>query len=959
MQRFVIPLLTLALLPSSRADAADPKYVGVTADGTRLPGEFANWQDPGQQPTLGGRALFDAGNPYRWVLDTAAPPPSVPDSYVEFASGDRIPGIVVTARDGSQGRVERLPPHLVIKPELSFSPTDSPDDVVRVTSEWVQRVVWQKAVSDYRPGTLFLRDGRALTFRSLRWSETGVTLLINDAVQNLPFADLAEVHLPRRDPWDAWFEPLAVLCPDGAGRLIQVETVDGLRATTSTERFRPQVRGDRNKLEGWTQIVQPAWSLDPLWVKFRSIRSWRFHAPHQVPLDNLIPAAVKQESYFAASIRWQRDRSVQGQTLDVAATPFPGGFGVQARNELSFDLHPAVRTFRTRVGLDQAAGDGGCAQALIFLETDQRRPLFQSQTLVGSKTVVDSGSQSLALTPGKPAKLVLVADPMLQGRPAGTDPFDVRDFVDWLQPELELDPAAVKSELRQRSLARVAALAGWSMSPADLEHVKLVNHWDESNPRDPRFRVLVSADLPFVAASTRMRIGRSQRWLSVSATRPPTKTTPVRVQVRIEGQALGEFEVPANPSPAIPDPVLIPIETFQGKTVQVEMIQIPEKSDGAVDWRGVAAVERRPGLLRIFEDESGFAKQLNEGEGEATVETDKPYRGKASLKVTAPQRAGSRLSNLEAAIREFPDFGEYRFLRFAWRKDGGTQVALGLGHDGVFGGEPDARRGRGRPRTPGDRRGVVLDNRGLQVGYRYDAGKGPPLSGAAIRLGGPDPNWIEVTRDLYSDFGAFNLTGLQLGCPDGDAAWFDHIYLGRTVQDFEHIRDFLPPESKPATPAADPNIARTAGDRFELPHVLAPAASQFLAAGAPDPVLIQNVALLKTVRGKKNVVRTQGPDAKAPFVLQGAFELPAGKPAKLEIVAGHDDNAEWQLVVTANGQTVHDGVVGPATTKEGWLDLAIDLSRFAGQNILLKIEQRPLKDMRHPAYWSRAAVTGS
>lgn len=946
------------LLGSSVVAAADPRYVGMLNDGTRVPGDLANWQDPAQQPTLAGKAIFDAGNPFRWILDTTPRATSAPKKYVEFFAGDRFPGEVVSAQDGSEAVVERAVPFLIVKSTSPFSPADAGDDVVRVASESVQRVVWHPAATEYRPGTAFLRDGRALPFRSLRWNASGVTLLIDDRIQPFPFADLAEVHLPRRDAWDAVFEPLAVLCPEGTGRIIQMETEEGLRATTSTERFRPQFRGDRNKPEQWIHLIQPAWALDPLWVRFPTIRSWRFSAPNQVSLTQLTPSAVKQESYFAASTRWQRDRSVLGQTLDVAANSFPLGIGVQARNELTFDLHPAARTFRTRLGLDQAAGDGGCVLARIDLETDQRRPLFQSQNLVGSKALVDSGVLTVSAPAGQTARLTLVADPVLEGRPQGADPLDVRDFVDWLQPELELDLELVKKELARRAFARLPAFGGWTVPAADLDHIRLVNHWDESNARDTRFRLLASTDLPYLTATTKLRIERSQRWLAVATTRPPTRTTPVRVQVKIDGHALGEFEVPANASPAMPDPVLFPVDAWQGKSVTVEVIQFAEKPDGVVDWHGVTLLSRRPGLLRIFEDEESVVQNLHDGDGEATLETENPYRGKASLKVTAPGKGDPRLPELDAAIREFPAFGEYRYIRYAWRIDGGSQIALSLGHEGQFGGDSDGRRPRIRPGNAApdkrvrDRRGMMIDNRGLQLGYRYDAGKGPPLSGAAIRLGGPDPNWVEVTRDLFADFGTFTLTGLQFGCPDGDAAWFDAIYLGRTVQDFDAIREVSPATPKPATPPTDPNVALQPADRSELAAAMTPVA----AFSTPSPH--DGVTLLKEMRGRKPVLRTQGPDNKQPFVLRGFLTIPAGKPVTLQLQVGHDPESEWQLVVTANGQTLHDGVVGPATAKDGWLDLSIDLGRVAGKNVLLTVEQRPLKDVRKPAYWSRAAVTG-
>jgi hypothetical protein len=45
--------------------------------------------------------------------------------------------------------------------------------------------------------------------------------------------------------------------------------------------------------------------------------------------------------------------------------------------------------------------------------------------------------------------------------------------------------------------------------------------------------------------------------------------------------------------------------------------------------------------------------------------------------------------------------------------------------------------------------------------------------------------WIVVTRDLFLDFGAFTFTGLALSAVDGEAALYDHLYLGRNEADFE------------------------------------------------------------------------------------------------------------------------------------------------------------------------------
>ncbi len=167
--------------------------------------------------------------------------------------------------------------------------------------------------------------------------------------------------------------------------------------------------------------------------------------------------------------------------------------------------------------------------------------------------------------------------------------------------------------------------------------------------------------------------------------------------------------------------------------------------------------------LLVFEDQPEFLANLLEGAGTATLDTADRFSGTASAKVTPDQRFNQRLPGLNVRIRENPGPGEYRFLRFAWKKKGGETICLQLNHDGNWG--PTADR-------PGK--------------FRYHAGPGPECYGASIALDNKIPaDWVLVTRDLFADFGAFTLTGLALSPVDGEYALFDHIYLGRTVRDFE------------------------------------------------------------------------------------------------------------------------------------------------------------------------------
>jgi hypothetical protein len=47
--------------------------------------------------------------------------------------------------------------------------------------------------------------------------------------------------------------------------------------------------------------------------------------------------------------------------------------------------------------------------------------------------------------------------------------------------------------------------------------------------------------------------------------------------------------------------------------------------------------------------------------------------------------------------------------------------------------------------------------------------------------------WLVVTRDLYGDFGARDLSSITFEVRDGAPVWIDHVYLARTQKDFELI----------------------------------------------------------------------------------------------------------------------------------------------------------------------------
>jgi hypothetical protein len=170
--------------------------------------------------------------------------------------------------------------------------------------------------------------------------------------------------------------------------------------------------------------------------------------------------------------------------------------------------------------------------------------------------------------------------------------------------------------------------------------------------------------------------------------------------------------------------------------------------------------------LAIFEDQGDFAELLNEGGGQASLFGDEKYSGAFSIKVTPDQRYNPALPSLGVKIRENPGPGEFRYLRFAWKKQGGQAICLQLNHDGQWG-PADGKPGK----------------------FRYHAGPSGELFGGSVGVDANLPTALTVvTRDLFADFGEFTLTGIALTPVDGEYALFDHIYLGAAPEAFELVK---------------------------------------------------------------------------------------------------------------------------------------------------------------------------
>ncbi|MBS0265079.1 MAG: hypothetical protein JSS02_24320, partial [Planctomycetes bacterium] len=485
--------------------------------------------------------------------------------------------------------------------------------------------------------------------------------------------------------------------------------------------------------------------------------------------------------------------------------------------------------------------------------------------------------------------------------------------------------------------------SGWTL--ADLaSRPAIVSHsWSPFPAPQTRYRVEVAPQEAFLTlARKKIEIRAADKYLAIAVSRLEKDTSPSRLQVRVAGRAIAEFEVPVQTAPTSPDPLLVSLAPYRGQTLDVELVQFSAAPPGQapparIEWRGAGILAGDPTGWELLDDNFALLPALSEGAGLAVFDVRERISGGASLEVVDGERGHQAVSGWNFPIRSEPGPGEYRYLRFAWKKRGGQELGLHLARAGAFGLTGDVN-----PRES----------------FRYQIGPAEgTVYGRSLQFRATPPDqWEVVTRDLWADFGTFELTGLRLVAGDGERAWFDQIYLGRTPGDLDRVTARL--NQPPAVNLWNTlpfdlkfQVEQTVLNPADFGSVVSEVSPQFSTTATGD-----GLWLYREYQGKRKVLRTHPPAQGKPCVLRAPVKIPAGKRAELKLTVSHFPGANWQLVVFANGEKLHESLIAAETTKEGWADFTIDLSKFAGHNVHLELHNHPNDWSNEYAYWHKAEV---
>ncbi len=803
-------LLVLSL--ASWALAQQGRYIVALNDGRIVSGDkLTGWHAPGLTVRLDSHVAAAPGKPLRWMRDSYAGPWRVEDcrsGFIEFVGGDRLIGTLIGGKARAWEDGMSVPAHLVVRPASTKRTYThgSDEETVRVLPDSIRRVVLMPGLRHrFQPGTVFLRDKRRVAFVRIRWGEGSVQLLLKSGASTVSLGDIAEIHMPPPDQWEAYYRQLAVLSPGCRSRLVRFETTEGVVITGSEARFgaRPFYSGDvlrqaehkrkhysrqlanlkaretqhrakyeryrknhekqiaaleagikrhleahkkvidaeagglekqrkadaaryekerkdlkedyrkavaeiekriarlpesnraarrrtyagskkraldrllatvdrreaanqtkrkyeqaqqardlatklkyiasaRMKLDAertrfessirgpgyyldqieamqklldalpgrdgnaqtWYHMVQPAWSLEPLWVPFKTISMRLSFAPEMVPLSLVSPT----KTVSPVMLQWRVDRNIDGGLLRSGTRTAGWGFGVHAYSELSFPLPPEAVSFRSSLGLDRLVDNGGCARARVFIGSTETKPVYESSLLIGSGKTADTGAIPIRYSEDGRRDIVLQVDPAYRNHPPQADPLNIRDKFDWIEPQIVLRADRLREKVGRYAAGDAAAWSGWTVN-FDKQGVYEWGSWFDWAARYERglFQPTISAKGKPLKLSREITIPKSDKWLVVDVGDPSGGAVKASaVTLRVDGQQITAEKTPIRQYwRRRASPLAYSIEKYRGKKVKLELTQ---PADGKrLYWRSIATLNKPPGdyVLKRVLDESG------------------------------------------------------------------------------------------------------------------------------------------------------------------------------------------------------------------------------------------------------------------------------------------------------------------------------------------------------------------
>ena len=526
-----------------------PQYRAVFGDSEVVTGQkITGWDTPANPAKLDERLLFDQPTGVIRYLEKLDAVIERTGPYITLTNGDVLPGVVVGYQD--ENTLNGVPAYYVVHLRRPLLPFGSDDGSIRVKANRVKRLVFSTASGDLiskirrDPGTVILTNGQILKTEELRWSETGLRGISDTSSFSARWDELSVVDPPVDkifSAMDAMLDDLLAPAVDPEARIGRLVTTHGATLTYREDMLVPQRR------EGSTlyHAVQPAWSLDSISVAFDEIAVFGFRAPNEIPLSSFPATLLENRSLTGFSLPWKRNRNIRGGILASGNMFADLGIGTHSYSKIAFAIPPEVVTkFRGHVGIDRIAQGGGCVRVKIIrgIAGGDEVDAYQSGHLIGANgpTAFDVNDFT------KCDRIVLETSFGDQGRPAGADPFDIRDDVSWMLALLTVNVPELQSRAWWGFQQYSSQLTNWTIPDNFKSQLRMSAYWNAADGRwmsglSWKAPVAAVLDKPIMEFSQKVVLTHNNSWVTFSGASDGIGDKTATVRVAVNGEPVASI----------------------------------------------------------------------------------------------------------------------------------------------------------------------------------------------------------------------------------------------------------------------------------------------------------------------------------------------------------------------------------------------------------------------------------
>ncbi|MBI3837358.1 MAG: c-type cytochrome [Planctomycetia bacterium] len=163
------------------------------------------------------------------------------------------------------------------------------------------------------------------------------------------------------------------------------------------------------------------------------------------------------------------------------------------------------------------------------------------------------------------------------------------------------------------------------------------------------------------------------------------------------------------------------------------------------------------------------------------------------------------------------------------------------------------------------------------------------------------------------------------------------------------------PPSDPSSkklPGAQPIVPRETNDPAQFATLVQQLAPGFSTSKAGKAGL----AIVEEHLGREGVLRTCPVSRQEPCILRAVVEVPEDKRTRLVLSVSHDPQGAWNLTVNANGNRLHQALVGSKDAAARWQTISLDLTSLAGKKVHLELLNATQSGKFDAAYWGQVEI---